>query len=463
MQIFHAQAHAGPSLEGIIDSLLVGTSPSPGLANKQPPRRSPSGPVLSSDVLNEVALDNERLELPAWIKRSPRRPGEASSGKMSADEWRTFCTVNLIVTLGRLWGHQDATSENLRMLHHFFYLVMLVQLGTRHTSSPSRISRYSRYVGRYFQDFHVLYPSAAMTPNFHALFHFGDVLDRWGPSPHWWTFPYERYNGMMQDISTNSKIGICSGLLLLRPSRGLQLVLGELETTIFDRFQNISLLKAFCKTATVDPILQPLLGLVDGQLDNNYSGTLMTDLDAAPTWRISYQNQSVELSKDVFILLKQSVDAHLVPPLRRPTRVTPCSLSHRSVRYCRHSEHGGNSHILYLHHGTSYVGQISFIFQAELGSPNPLNDIFICVRRYLPLSEDNANLDPYLAFEDLGARVCYAHFEKGFDLIRPRDIQSHVAACPFEVCGRTDLKVFVSLDRVSPATDIYCACFADQK
>ena len=160
-----------------------------------------------ADLLQEVACDNERLSLPSWVTHAPRRPGETGHGKLSAAEWRTFSTVNLVITLGRLWGYQDTSSTYLAQLHNFFHLVMLVQVAMRHSTSPDSIKEYNSYVKTYFTDFRKLYPTASITPNHHLLFHFGRVLERWGPAPNWWAFPYERFNGLLQHIHTNSKFG----------------------------------------------------------------------------------------------------------------------------------------------------------------------------------------------------------------------------------------------------------------
>ncbi|KAH8996076.1 hypothetical protein EDB86DRAFT_2829217 [Lactarius hatsudake] len=55
--------------------------------------------VLGRLTLAEVWLDMSKTTLPSWIGHAPPELGNGKHGKLSADQWRTACTVNLVVTL----------------------------------------------------------------------------------------------------------------------------------------------------------------------------------------------------------------------------------------------------------------------------------------------------------------------------------------------------------------------------
>lgn len=60
--------------------------------------------VLGHNMLPAIWHDMGKAVLPSWLPASPKEAGLAPSGKLSADQWRTTCTVHLVVTLGRTWG-----------------------------------------------------------------------------------------------------------------------------------------------------------------------------------------------------------------------------------------------------------------------------------------------------------------------------------------------------------------------
>lgn len=42
-------------------------------------------------------------------------------------------------------------------------------------------------------------------PNHHLSLHLKECLELFGPVHAWWAFPFERFNGMIQNLNTNSK------------------------------------------------------------------------------------------------------------------------------------------------------------------------------------------------------------------------------------------------------------------
>jgi hypothetical protein len=186
---------------GIIDKEEKVIQQQPGVS---PPKRTR---VLGRGVLQEIRKDMKRIELPSGVTPSPQHPGEKKWGRFTADQWRTFCTVNLPITLIRLWGPKDKDSREHRMLVNFMHLVSAVRLGTMRKITPHRITQYNSHIHQYLSSLSELYPNNSITPYQHLSLHFGTHLQRFGPTHAWRCFPFERYNYLMQQISTNNKFG----------------------------------------------------------------------------------------------------------------------------------------------------------------------------------------------------------------------------------------------------------------
>jgi hypothetical protein len=163
--------------------------------------------VLGRRVLQEVRNDANRMQLPSWLSPAPKHPGEKKWGKFTAAQWRAFCTINLPITLIRLWGGKDKDTREHRMLVNFMHLVTAIKLATMRTMTPTRIEQYQSHMHQYLQSLLDLYPHTSITPYQHLSLHFGAHLQRFGPNQAWRCFPFERYNFLMQQIPTNSKFG----------------------------------------------------------------------------------------------------------------------------------------------------------------------------------------------------------------------------------------------------------------
>ncbi|KAG5223259.1 Zn(2)-C6 fungal-type domain-containing protein [Salix suchowensis] len=114
--------------------------------------------VLGNQTLSEVKSDMARLLLPSCVGRGPHRPGEAAGGRLKADEWRTFCTVNLPITLTRLWSGDSATTHERRMLKNFLHLVQAVRIASFREISNADVQAYEFHMHAYLTSLLSLYP-----------------------------------------------------------------------------------------------------------------------------------------------------------------------------------------------------------------------------------------------------------------------------------------------------------------
>ncbi|THU84891.1 hypothetical protein K435DRAFT_686652 [Dendrothele bispora CBS 962.96] len=169
--------------------------------------KSKTSAVLGKERLAEVRDDMAKLNLPSWMARAPRDPGGTSHGKFSADQWRAFCTVNLPITLIRIWGNEAAGTREHQMLINFMHLVAAVRLVNMRTMTETRIREFESHMRLYLHGVRELFPEKNITPYQHMSLHYGSMLRRFGPVHSWRCFPFERYNYVLQKIPTDSRLG----------------------------------------------------------------------------------------------------------------------------------------------------------------------------------------------------------------------------------------------------------------
>lgn len=163
---------------------------------------------LGSNVLARIREDNDRMSLPSWVGRLPPRIGSSQHGKLSADQYRTICTVNLVTSLIPLWGIAPDGSKWKMVLDNFMDLVAAVKIAHLRVLTPKHINKYQTLMHRYLRALQQLYPHAPITSLQHMSLHLPDLMKRFGPVHAWRCFAFERYNGVLQNIPTNYKFGI---------------------------------------------------------------------------------------------------------------------------------------------------------------------------------------------------------------------------------------------------------------
>lgn len=137
--------------------------------------------------------------------------GSASHGKLKADQWRSVCTVSLIITLVRIWGSATASELQRKLLRNFTDLVIAVEIATKRSTSSHHVDIYRAHLTRYLRSLLELFPDHKLQTNHHLSMHLDECLADFGPVRSWWSFPFERYNGVMRNINTNNKPGMLTG------------------------------------------------------------------------------------------------------------------------------------------------------------------------------------------------------------------------------------------------------------
>lgn len=181
-----------------------------------PPKGKKTG-VLGAQTLAEYAKDRANMVLPPWISAPPARAGHTDHGKLSADQWRVLCTVNLPITLIRLWGSEDEDSRWKKMLDNFLDMVVAVEIASLVVISEELIQEYEHRMHRYLVTLKDLYKDAPICPNQHNALHLGDHMRGFGPSPGFRIFGTERFNQNLQRVNTNHHFSELVGAFSLHP------------------------------------------------------------------------------------------------------------------------------------------------------------------------------------------------------------------------------------------------------
>jgi hypothetical protein len=179
----------------------------PGAPQNRGRVRKNESAVLGAGVLAKVQHDMARTQLPYWVSPAPREAGSTQVGKLSADQWQSFCSIHLVVTLIRIWGHSGLESRFYKMLQNYMDLVTAVKIASMRTMTPTRIASHNHYMDRYLKDVLELYPQVNLSPYHHLSCHFGELLQRFGPTHAWRCWIFERINYKLQQIPTNKKFG----------------------------------------------------------------------------------------------------------------------------------------------------------------------------------------------------------------------------------------------------------------
>lgn len=146
--------------------------------------------------------------MPSCVPPAPRTVGSARAGTLGADEWYTFCTVNLPITLMRLWGSSSIESNEHWMLSNFADLVIAVKIASQRSITDDEIATYDVHMNHYLETLSSLFPGVTFTPNHHLSLHLSENLRDWGPAAGTHLFGFERGNLSLRSVETNNKIGM---------------------------------------------------------------------------------------------------------------------------------------------------------------------------------------------------------------------------------------------------------------
>jgi len=164
------------------------------------------------------------------------------------------------------------------MLDNYMDLVTAVKVASMRTMTPARIASYNLHMDRYLKNVLELYPQINLTPNHHLSAHFGELLQRFGPTHAWRCWIFERINYMLQQIPTNKKFGTSVCCMLARDIVSLLCLPDELEKTMFENFCIAQSLRSLITPGQLPDVLSRFVDVFTKTFrDERSRGTLISE------------------------------------------------------------------------------------------------------------------------------------------------------------------------------------------
>jgi hypothetical protein len=414
--------------------------------------------------MEAIWKDLDDMMTPSWLASVPKELGQASHGKLKADQYRVLATTYLPVSLVRLWGldERDDSPRGERrraLLKLTMNLFSAVSIATARSTSRERAGQYLFQIQSYINGLKTLFPKYEFRPNHHMALHIYDCLLRFGPAHSWWTYPFERVIGMLQRIPTSGKFG-------------------EMEETMARGFSRSSNLRAIFTSYKCPEVIQHTAPFFNKLVNVQTRGTLVTDIlsfatgdDDIEMGDAEVEDGGMELEPgdtefDISKLLDNPDtewiaknfhplrDAVLQQALRtyfgpfgpkvdayRPLQ----NLSINNLNYSTFEKHRGNSNIMISSPMFPFpvAARIFHIFQIR-DSKNKLHTL-LAVRRHLEFQSE----DPFQNYPALRMRLWLPGLIGLLEVIDPKDVLYHFASLPMAI-NRTKVVATISLSRVSP-------------
>ncbi|KAG1905079.1 uncharacterized protein F5891DRAFT_889289, partial [Suillus fuscotomentosus] len=407
--------------------------------------------VLGQSLVTEIRKDMLHTELPTWVSRAPKALGSTAQGKLSADQWRAACTINMTITLIRLWGGKDGLIK--AMLDNYMDLITAVELGCMLVISPGHITQYDFYMQRYLENFKDLYKTLRLVPSHHISLHLGEFLCSFGPVHAWRAFAFERYNYLLQRENTNGKFG-------------------EIELTMMNHTCRVANFRTLIQGEHIRTVVSDMVDAYSNFAGEDRRGTRIRDV---LQWEkpVTAQGQTrpttkeVALEEELYLALLQLIntieqlryvgdgDPRSSDQLFLRRKVLPSNrILIRGVSYRPSDFSHCDSNILFRSSLGSKpeAGRIIKIFLHHRFSTNDnqIEETFIALQTLVPLSDTDVPYDPYRQYPLAGGFLCYNEYHTKYRVIRPSGIICHYAKTPMRVPRIRQPCVHVlPLDRVS--------------
>ncbi|KLO05603.1 hypothetical protein SCHPADRAFT_839192 [Schizopora paradoxa] len=425
--------------------------------------------VLGHEVLSELHKDMKNTILPSWLESPPRNLGNSSHGKLKADQWRTSCSVSLVITLIRLWAGDPKTQP---MLDNFIHLVTAVKIATSRSTSESRITSYDNHIKDYVTGMVALYGSDSLRSNHHIAFHVSDDLRWFGPSPLFWAFPFERLIGKIQKIPTNKRLRTTPLTFMQTFCRGANLM-GDISSFTDETLPGLYRLKLIATKWFTGRFLKKD-SAVDVFADVEDMADLSDiDVPGLETREIlipEFDDKTAKVLEDAdYALLVSAIQHTPTPGYEYVSKMAASTVNgHRVVNLVNHKKdtvirgykfspviptpvvkRSKNGFIRFRSiSGELAAGRITDIFvHRRLDA----TETFVKVDRYAGLDGEDLTKDPFTKYPELDAQLYYRN-PRSTIIIREENIISHIAYCPVvfsHTVFKEDVFVGLSLARVS--------------
>ncbi|KAF7771841.1 hypothetical protein Agabi119p4_6152 [Agaricus bisporus var. burnettii] len=396
--------------------------------------RSPAKPqketcVLGKEKIADIKLDMARTIVPSWVPRGPKNPGSTKQGKLHADQWRSFCTINLVITLVRLWGSEPKDSRERLMLTNFLHLVSAVKYASLRVVTEESIIAYEFNIRAYLRTLLELYPGTELVPNQHMALHFGDQLRRFGPTHGWRCFAFERFNYLLQQVQTNT-------------------IENQMEKTMFNSFCIMQRLRPLFDPSQLPNDLHPIAVSFHKTYDRDTRGTFMSEdfgqdiKDSNPA-----DGKLQQLPTDTFALLRDWYEWNNQASKEISRHVYFCNTTSSHVIYKTAKQSESDSHVMFRKSQETawHAGSIASIFQHQL---NGVETTFFVVHPYIPAKLETIHPDvfqPAHEFSFVAGQLFKVEGHLQSTLVSVAQVIGHFAYAKTDYCDATGSTLFQAL------------------
>ncbi|KAI0351849.1 hypothetical protein OH77DRAFT_1498274 [Trametes cingulata] len=392
--------------------------------------------AIGKDTLRAYMEDRSRMELPSWVNAPPLAFGTKQHGKLSADQWRSLCVINLPVTLIRTWSFQE--KRRVKMLENFLEVVEAVETFGLLEIDDDQIARAEQLMQRYLEGVKELYKGAKIQPNHHLALHIGVFLRLFGPVHSWRSFVFERFNYYLQTLNTNMTFGELEMTFMMHSCRAANFRPLLRSPPVQRYMQDFSKSLAAAdkhdrRGMRFDAILRSSTAIVATSPEGDpLQGPAPTTLEPHV-----YQGLLQRLSFDRGDLYSDEREYYLRHPPDRlplPRQAIRCaSVVVSGVHYKPWHRSPGDSNVMFRHPAAgdgSHPGRIEQIFihnRREPGGSAELRETFLVVKRLKPLTPRDASLDPYRRYPGVGGCLYYEAYDDSVLVLSTGDLTSHFA------------------------------------
>ncbi|KAG9099708.1 hypothetical protein FRC06_004926 [Ceratobasidium sp. 370] len=172
----------------------------------EPPRPIGEGPILGMDRVSEIKHDMKQTNLPSWLKKPPTNFATAEHGKLASEEYKSLSLISLPITLIRL--RSTVSPETQEYFDHFLHLSVVIRILSYQSLTSHDILLFEYHYQQYVNNLKRLYPFDSVTPVQHLGLHIPYFLRKLGPSTRYSENTCEMFIGMLQEMTTNSRLGM---------------------------------------------------------------------------------------------------------------------------------------------------------------------------------------------------------------------------------------------------------------
>lgn len=154
-----------------------------------------AGNILSSNDLVKVEEKLRNTVAPVGLGRLPLSINIGHF--LTADQWKNWTLYFSILCLG-----DTMSKPHLECWRKF---VLACRRLCKHSITDDDIKVADKLLLRFCSQAVELYGEDVITPNMHMHCHLASCIREFGPSHSFWLFPFERYNGVLEEQPTNNR------------------------------------------------------------------------------------------------------------------------------------------------------------------------------------------------------------------------------------------------------------------